>query len=313
MKKERYIQRLFWLILLSFAAFQVSAQQFPLYSQYYENRYILNPGVAGSIEEITPVRLSIHKQWLNINESPSTQYLTAHQQLENDHVGIGGMIFHDSFGPIRNLGMNFTYAYHLELNRELRLGMGLTAMLMQYRLNLEQEDFYGFEPILTNERLRIIVPDAHFGLYLYHNEDYWAGFSITQLFQTQMKITGTWQEKSNQLARHYHLMGGYNIKFPYSRNFKLTPSVLIKTTEVTKPQIDVNLKLVFYEDFWMGMGLRHDDSFVAMIGLTFDQYYFAYSHDFTFTDISRVTTGSEELSFGWNIKDGRIGQRSFFE
>ncbi|MFP4663277.1 MAG: type IX secretion system membrane protein PorP/SprF [Bacteroidales bacterium] len=313
MNRSKNIKFIILMLVISLTGIHVSAQQFPLYSQYYQNRYILNPGVAGSIKDFTPVRLSIHKQWLNVNESPSTQYLTAHQKLRNEHVGIGGMIFHDSFGPIRNLGMNFTYAYHLELDRDLHLGLGLTAMLMQYRLSLEQEDFYGFEPILTNERLRIIVPDAHFGAYLYHDEDFWAGFSITQLFQTHMKLTGTWQEKSNQLVRHYHLMAGYNINFPYSQNFELVPSVLVKTTEVTKPQLDINLKMVFYEDFWMGMGLRHDDSFVAMIGLTFDQYYFAFSHDFTFTDISRVTNGSEELSFGWNIQDGRIGQRSFFE
>jgi hypothetical protein len=49
------------------------------------------------------------------------------------------------------------------------------------------------------------------------------------------------------------------------------------------------------------------------MGLTFDKYYFAISHDFTFSDISNVTTGSEELSFGWNIQDARIGQRAFFD
>lgn len=311
--KTNKLKYLVFIIGLAFTGMQLQAQQFPLYSQYHQNNYILNPGVAGSNDKYSPIRLSIHKQWTNVRESPSTQYLTFHQQLQNDQVGIGAMIFHDSFGPIRNIGMNFTYAYHLQINRKLRLGLGLSAMLMQYRLNLEQEDFYGFEPILTNERLRIIVPDAHFGAYLYHDEDYWAGFSITQLFQTHMKLTSTWQDNSNQLVRHYHLMGGYNFSFPYSRNLKLIPSVLIKTTEVTTPQIDVNLNLSFFEDFYLGVGVRHDDSFVAMMGLKFEDYFFAFSHDFTFTDISRITAGSEELIFGWNIKDARIGGRMFFQ
>jgi type IX secretion system PorP/SprF family membrane protein len=288
------------------------AQQFPLYSQYYENRYIINPGVAGSVSDIMPIRLSIHKQWLGVDESPSTQYLTLHQQLENDQVGIGGMIFHDKFGPVQTIGGNFTYAYHFNINRETRIGLGLTAMLMQYRLSLEQEDFYGFEPVLTNERLRTIIPDAHFGAYLYHDQ-YWAGISVTQLFQSQMKISGTWAERSNFLARHYFVTAGYKFKFPYSRNFELVPSILIKATEVTPIQTDFNIKVVFYGDFWMGASLRANDSFVAMVGLTFDKYYFAISHDFTFSDISSVTTGSEELTFGWNVDDARIHQNAFFE
>ncbi len=298
------------LMLLSYS---IKAQQFPLYSQYHQNNLILNPGVTGSNGKFTPIRLSIHKQWTNIREAPSTQYLSIHQQLKNAHIGVGGMLFHDQFGPIRKIGASFNYAYHFKINRKIKLGLGLSGMLMQYRLNLEQEDFYGFEPVLTNERLRLIIPDAHFGAYLYHEKDYWAGFSVTQLFQTHMKMTSTWQDNTNQLVRHYHLMGGYNFSFPYSRNIILTPSVLIKTTEVTTPQIDVNLKLTFFNDFYMGAGIRHDDSFVAMIGLTFEDYFFAFSHDFTFSDISRITSGSEELIFGWNVKDVRIGQKSFFD
>ena len=309
MKKIRYILAGLMSILIFGSA---SAQQFPLYSQYYQNRFIINPGVAGSIEGITPVRLSIHKQWLGVNESPATQYITVHQQLSDKHVGLGGMLFHDKFGPIETIGANFTYAYHLELNNDLKLGLGLSAILMHYRLSLEQEDFYGYEPVLTSERLQIIIPDAHFGAYLYH-EKYWMGFSITQLFQSQMKLTGTWEDRSNQLVRHYFITAGYKFKFPYSRNFRLIPSVLIKTTEVTTVQTDFNLKLEFYGDFWFGVSLRPNDSFVAMIGLTFDKYYFAISHDFTFSDISAVTSGSEELSFGWNIDDTRIHQRAFFD
>ena len=299
----------FVLILLAQSGF---AQQFPLYSQYYQNRYIINPGVAGSVSEHSPLRLSIHKQWLGVNESPATQYVSYHQQLETENVGLGGMIFHDKFGPIEILGANFTYAYHLELNRDLKLGLGLTAQLMHYRLSLEQEDFYGFEPILLSERLQVVIPDAHFGAYLYHDK-YWAGFSIQQLFQSKMKLTGTWSEDSNQLVRHYFLTAGYRLTFPYNRNFALIPSVLFKATEVTPIQTDFNIRLEFYGDFWFGASLRPNDSFVAMLGLTFDKYYFAISHDFTFSDISAVTSGSEELSFGWNIEDARIGQRAFFE
>jgi len=307
--KIRHIILILGILILAKTGF---AQQFPLYSQYHQNLFILNPAVAGSVSGFSPLRLSVHKQWLGVNESPSTQYISYHQQLKQENIGIGGQLFHDKFGPIETIGANFTYAYHLELNKDLKLSLGLSAQLMHYRLSLEQEDFYGFEPVLTSERLQIVIPDAHFGAYMYH-DNYWVGLSIMQLFQSKMKLTGTWEEESNQLVRHYFATAGYNFKFPHNRNFELIPSVLIKTTEVTPIQTDFNIKLVFYGDFWFGFSLRPDDSFVAMMGITFDKYYFSISHDFTFSDISNVTTGSEELSFGWNIEDARIGQRSFFE
>lgn len=288
------------------------SQQFPLYSQYYQNLFILNPAVAGTVDKHSPLRLSIRKQWVNVNESPATQYITYHQAIEKEKIGIGGQLFHDKFGPIETIGANFTYSYHLELNSDTKLALGLSAQLMHYRLSLEQEDFYGFEPILMSERLQVVIPDAHFGTYMY-NDKYWLGLSITQLFQSKMKLTGTWEEESNQLAKHYFLTAGYRFKFPYNRNFELVPSVLFKTTEVTPIQTDINIKLIFYNNFWFAASLRAKDSFVAMVGFTFDKYYFAISHDFTFSDISSVTNGSEELTFGWNIKDARIRPQAFFE
>lgn len=310
MKKERFL--VVGVLLLVMISGGVKAQQFPLYSQYYQNLYIINPGIVGAIGEYTPIRLSIHKQWLGIDNSPSTQYLSGHHQLEGKSVGIGGMIFHDKFGPVETLGANFTYGYHLKVNDGVKLGLGLSAMLMHYRIKLSQDDFYGYEPILIADNLQVVVPDADFGALLYHKK-YWAGFSVKNLFQSQMKLTSNWESKANYLARHYFFTAGYKIKFPYTRNFRLIPSILIKATQVTPIQTDINVKLEFYQDFWLGLSVRANDSFVAMVGFTYDKYYFAISHDFTFSDLSNVTNGSEELTFGWNIHDSRIRQRSYFE
>lgn len=137
-------RRLLLYISFLFLTFSGVAQQFPLYSQYYGNSYIVNPGVAGSYGNVTPISLAVHKQWLNINGSPSTQFLSAHHLLKNEKVGLGGMIFHDHFGPTRLLVLNFTYAYHLNINRNTRIGLGLTGSLMQYIMKLSQSDFHDY-------------------------------------------------------------------------------------------------------------------------------------------------------------------------
>lgn len=298
---------LIYIILLAFTG-KAFSQQIPLYSQYLENNYIINPGVAGSEKNFSPLRLSVHKQWIGIQESPSTQYVTLHHRLVNDIMGIGGMIFHDSFGPIRMIGVQSTYAYHLKVSNKLRVSFGINAIFMQYIMRISQEDFYGYEPILTRERTSVTVPDASFGAYAY-SKDYWGGISIAHVLQSKMKITGTWMDNSNKMVRHYFIMGGYKFSFPGQYNLEVEPSFLMKFTETTPLQTDVNVKLRINKRFYTGLSVRAGDSFVTMFGFTFEDYFFGMAYDFTFSDLSAHTVGSQELIFGWNLgiktKQGR--------
>ncbi|MCG8699721.1 MAG: type IX secretion system membrane protein PorP/SprF, partial [Bacteroidales bacterium] len=53
-------------LLLSIIAFeQVSAQQLPIYSQYWMNKFLLNPAVAGH-EGYTSVNLTVREQWVGL-------------------------------------------------------------------------------------------------------------------------------------------------------------------------------------------------------------------------------------------------------
>lgn len=278
----------------------LKAQQLPLYSQYLENNYILNPGVAGSEKMFSPLKLSVHKQWIGIDQSPSTQYLTLHHRLANNVMGVGGMVFHDSFGPVRMLGIQSTYSYHLKVNRDMYVSMGLNAILMQYVIKLSQDDFYGYEPVLTRERNSVTVPDASVGFYAY-SKKYWAGLSVLHLVQSRLKITGTWLDNTNKMVRHYFLMGGYRFSFPAYYTLDFEPSALLKFTETTPLQVDVNAKMYINKQVFLGASVRGGDSYVLMFGLNFDDYFFAISHDFTFSDLAVHTIGSQELIFGWNL------------
>ncbi|MDD4217017.1 MAG: type IX secretion system membrane protein PorP/SprF [Bacteroidales bacterium] len=298
-------------LIISLFAVNIFAQQVPLYSQYLENNYIINPGVAGSEKMYSPLLLSVHKQWIGIQETPSTQYVSLHHRLANDIMGIGGLIFHDSFGPVRMIGIQSTYAYHLKVGKKLRVSFGLNAIFMQYILQLSQDDFYGYEPILTRERTSVTVPDASFGVYAY-SENYWGGISISHVLQSKMKISGTWIDDSNKMVRHYFAMGGYKFSFPGQYHLEIEPSVLFKFTETTPLQTDFNMKIYINKRFYTGLSVRSGDSFVAMFGFTFDDYFFGLAYDFTFSDLSSHTIGSQELVFGWNLGINSSQGRSFY-
>ncbi|NMC99137.1 MAG: type IX secretion system membrane protein PorP/SprF, partial [Bacteroidales bacterium] len=50
------------LFLLFAFAIASNAQQLPLYSQYMFNGFLLNPGIAGSVDYF-PIRITARQQW----------------------------------------------------------------------------------------------------------------------------------------------------------------------------------------------------------------------------------------------------------
>ncbi|MDD4149292.1 MAG: type IX secretion system membrane protein PorP/SprF [Bacteroidales bacterium] len=302
-----------FLLIFTFLVFALTsilqAQQLPLYSQYMMNDFFINPAIAGS-KEYSPILLSIHKQWTGINDSPSTQTLSGHTMLANNNVGIGAIIYNDGFGPESHIGLHAIYSYHFHIDRLNKISLGLSAIAFQYKmdqrfLNLTIYD----DPAITYMIEKTIVPDATFGVYAY-GKKYYVGLTAAHLFQAKLKINRNIDE--NTMVRHYFGMGGYKFTFPNSPQLEIEPSVLVKMTEITPPQFDINLKLYYDKDYWFGMSIRPGDSFVAAIGFKHNQYYFGYAYDFTFSDLSAYTFGSQEIIFGMNIGENNRRSRSFF-
>jgi type IX secretion system PorP/SprF family membrane protein len=298
-----------FIVILFAGASQVNAQQLPLYSQYMLNDFFYNPAIAGS-KEYSPILLSIHKQWIGIKETPSTQTLSGHTMLSNNNVGLGAVIFHDSFGPESHLGLQAIYSYHFHIDRLNKISLGLAAVAEQYKMDQRFLTLTVYDdPAITYMIEKTIVPDAIFGAYAY-GKKYYAGITGSHLFQSKLKINKNVEE--NKMVRHYFVMGGYKFDFQNSPQFEIEPSILMKTTEVTTPQFDINLKFYYDKNYWFGMSLRPGDSFVASIGFKHNQYFFGYAYDFTFSDLSSYTYGSQEIVFGMNIGENTRRSRSFF-
>ncbi|MFH2144121.1 MAG: type IX secretion system membrane protein PorP/SprF [Bacteroidota bacterium] len=292
------------LIFVLVALVQISrSQQLPLYSQYMMNGFLLNPGITGSVDYI-PVRLTVRQQWTGIDDAPSTQALSAHALMKNKQMGVGGYIFNDKFGPISSTGIQASYAYHLTLNQNTKLGLGLSISAFQFKLdeaNLEAID--QSDVVLTGAVESTFVPDANFGAYLY-SENYFVGLSGTQLIQYKIKLNDQ-LAGNNQIIRHYFLTGGYNFKI--SDEFDIQPSVLLKGTEKSPFQIDFNAKAIYKKNYWLGISYRSSESVIALLGIKYDRYYIGYAFDYTFSTLRNYSTGSHEFMIGVDLGKCSVG------
>lgn len=280
-----------------------NTQQLPLYSQYMMNGFLLNPGITGSMDYI-PIRITARQQWTGIESAPSTQAISAHGLLVNKHMGVGGYIFNDMFGPISSTGLQASYAYHLTLNKNSKLGLGLSLSAFQFKLdegNLESID--AGDEALTGAVESTFVPDANFGAYLYA-ENYFVGISGAQLIQYKIKLHEE-LAGNNQMIRHYYLTGGYQFKL--GEEFDLQPSIMVKGTEKTPLQLDFNLKGFYKKNYWLGVSYRTSDAIIGIIGLKYDRYYIGYAFDYTFSPLKNYSNGSHEIMLGINLGGNNEG------
>lgn len=287
-----------FLLILAAAPGYLLAQQLPYYSQYMFTNYFINPAVAGSDDHYL-ASLSLRNQWTGLKGSPNTQTAGIYGPWGRN-MGIGGLLFNHSTGPISRAGLQLSYSYHIDINADSRLGFGLAGMFYQHTIRKSEliADIAD-DPALVGEKERTIAPDAAFGTY-YYTKKYYVGFSIPQLFQNRLNYNSfNKSTKENKLVRHYFLNGGY--KFEINDQFDLEPSLLLKAVVNAPFQFDINARATYKDFVWLGTSYRNKESVVMMLGATKNNFVVGYSYDLTLSNIRKHSSGSHEIFLGLKI------------
>jgi type IX secretion system PorP/SprF family membrane protein len=321
MKKLTYI-----FILIVFGQI-ASAQQLPIYSQYLYNKFLINPAHAGS-DGYMSVNLTAREQWIGYSGAPRTYSLswqtrllkkpydikqkssnrTVYRPKTDGKVGLGAYIFSDHNGLIQRTGFQFTYAYHLWIQENTQLSLGLAGTGYHFMINANESSFEDpNEPWLTdNLRRGVFVPDIDFGIYLL-NPKFDLGFSAQQLLGAAAKI-GDYAYKNFHMDRHFYMFGSYYIDL--GGKAELEPSVLAKISEELLPQVDFGMTYIYDQSIWSGLTYRTGGGIIANIRFKYvpkhttkTALFFGYAVDFTLNQIQRVTYGTHELTFAVKFGD----------
>ena len=290
MKRLLYITA----IVLGFSSV-VTAQQIPQYSQYMINDYVLNPAVTG-MHDYWEVKSNNRLHWIGITDAPRTFILSAHGPFRKYNMGMGGSIFADITGPTSRVGFYLSYAYHLKLSKSLKLGMGLSFGLLQYRIDGTKIQLYqDGDPVLRQQVMTVYTADATFGLNLVH-KNFNFGISLPQIIGNNLKFFESQETTKSSLARHYMVMGGYTF---HVGDFGIMPNVLLKYVYPVVPQFDAGLKLDWRDQFWIGASYRHEDAVSFMGGLSYKDFLLiGYAYDMTTSNLNNYSSGSHEIMVG---------------
>lgn len=294
----------FYFFIFTFCI-ELSAQQDPQYTNNMFYRLGVNPGYAGSEGTISGIIMNRY-QWTGFEDAPKTLVFSADAEVDvlGRPSGIGLNIISDEAGPESNVLVNFSFAYRVPVSLG-KLSVGVALGVFNKSLNGEWEipdddlGIYvqpGSDPAIPEKEVSQVAFDAGIGLYL-KGINYYAGASVTHVNQASVMFSDL---ASTYLARHYYLMGGYNIKLR-DPLFELRPSFLFKS-DMAAWQIDLNANLVYNDRLWGGLSYRLEDAVSLLFGLElFNGLRAGYSFDLVTSAIGRYGYGSHEVFISYSV------------
>lgn len=285
-----------------FFLFTVSgyAQLYPVFSQYYFNELMINPAYAGSHIQLSATA-TYRNQWINFPGSPKTFSFSAHSSLLKGRIGLGMMVNVDKIGSYANKDVTLAYAYRLQFPKAT-LSLGLQAMF--YFLNA---DFSSLtlrtpdDPLFNSYNQ--FRPNIGAGIY-YNRKNFFVGFSVPYLINSQFV---NFEQVAAQLrqTRNYFLRSGFYSSL--SKNVKINPSMLLRTQEGQPLSVDLNAAFIFYDVFSVGVSYRSEDAIISFVNLQLlENLFFSYSFDFTTSNLSPFSSGSQELMINYRTRINSI-------
>ena len=276
-----------------------NAQQEPMVSQYMFNGLFLNPAYAGSHQYFSSSLLH-RTQWVSFPGAPKTSLVAVDGLIpKKDNMGVGLIVAHDRIGATEQTDVYANYAYQLRLKKG-KLAFGLKAGVSNYIFKSSGVTVWDANDEVFTGRRSAWLPKFGFGTY-YFCDNWYAGISIPTLMAYDANHDFSFDvNKGSFLNRHYYLYGGYVFKL--NEKFKLKPSTLVKYLPAAPVEADINLNLLYNDQFWIGASYRSMDAVVFMVEYqTNTRFRVGYAFDFTTSKIRNYSTGTHEIMIGYDF------------
>ncbi len=278
----------------------VLAQLEPLSSQYMLNTLAINPAYAGSREALS-ITLLHRNQWTGFEGAPRTETLALHAPLRNESVGLGLMAMSDRAGVSGSKIFTGNFAYRIFTGRgvlSMGLGGGITVVSNRW------SELVAVDP--DDETLPVsdggyTLPDFSIGIY-YHDERFHAGFSMPMFLTHKFNAASGSFDLVNDFTRYTYLLQGGTL-FRLSAHWKILPSTMIRFSQVSTPQADINLHVSCHDRVWLGFSYRTNKSLVGMLIVQVNnQLAAAYSYDMGFGSTGSSLGGAHEIMIRYDFR-----------
>ena len=301
----------------------VSAQQDAMFTKYMFNSLSYNPAYAGS-KDFMSLGLLHRTQWLGIDGAPNSQTFTGHTPLRNERVGVGLALSNDVIGPTNTIGASVSYAYRIPVSEGLRLSVGLSGGIENYRADFSKVNLQVEDPAF-GQTPNMLLPNMGVGLFLF-GERFYAGLSSPHVIEWELREPNDPSiPVYSRRYRHYYASVG--AAFPLSGDdIMFKPSLLVKNVGLLSKtskndaaktigaptEVDFDASLLFYNKFWVGASIRTavevvtDRSSFDSADLWFsinmnNGMRLGAAYDYPLTALNKASSGGFEIMLGYEF------------
>ncbi|MCU0358411.1 MAG: type IX secretion system membrane protein PorP/SprF [Cyclobacteriaceae bacterium] len=280
--------------VICFASLSVSmAQQDPIYAQYLNNPYTLNPAYAGSNNMLNS-QLQYRLQWAGLAGNPVTANFNVHSSIFQNKMGLGLQVIQDQIGENKNTEVNVAYAYKVELT-DATLSFGLQAGFINYTNNINELTIQNpSDPLFFNYSEMQFNTGA--GIMLL-SDRYVVGLSAPRLLPATVSQGGETIEVYNQ---NYYFFGSY--KFFLSEKVSFRPATLLKYSGANPLSVDLNANFSYLNTWNAGLFTRNLNTYGLLVSMTVNNFRFGYVLELPTNNSVGVNYTSHEFMIGLKLK-----------
>lgn len=286
------------------------AQQLPLFSQYFYNRFLYNPAFTGT--ESKANAFLIHRsQWKDIPGSPVTYALTVDGPVSKNKIGLGLSMFNDQMGIFNRSAIYSSYSYRFSLADDHDLTLGLSAGVIDNKINFSNSNSHDInDPLLYSQNQRKVTVDANFGI-AYIWKDLRVGVSVPQILGNKINYLESNTNVYTTLKRHLVTSASYDVTISESAEIDFYPSVMLRYVKGAPVQLDVNAIFSWKDMVRAGFSYRLGYAVGFNIGTKLnDNLVAGYTYELVISPIGNYSGGGHEVLLGFTFGGNSGGMSS---
>jgi type IX secretion system PorP/SprF family membrane protein len=309
------------LVLLCFYSYSSNAQDVS-FSQMYATPMYLSPSFTG-LTQGTRMSLTYRDQWPGIPNTYRSYALAADHFFDEYSSGVGILVMRDDSGNglLVRQDISALYAYEIEIARDIFVRPGIEFIYKERNLDLMRAIFPSDQgnngtvipgSSTGNQQFNHKQFDAAASAMIYNN-DFWFGLALHNLVKSNQGTTDI--ETYNPFKTSVY--GGY--KYRYRDKMRRNDEQSISLAFNYRMQQDFNqldIGTYWYINpmeiglwyrgipFASNGGLINNDGLIFILGINVGPARFAYSYDWTLSDLSGYSNGANELTLIYRFNQG---------
>jgi len=278
-------------LLLGASTVTISQELSNGYYNYTLNRFNLNPAFAGNRGNISAL-LNTKSYQGTSNGAPKNTFFGV-QGAINEEQGVGLRILSDKRGAYEVGKYDLAYSHQIKIDEQSDLRFGVSAGLTRRMLNsgsinnvelLNQAD-----PTLASGYFDESNFIAGIGL-VYDYENLQFGLSSPHLIESGEGISEFWVGTISYI---------YKIE---ETPFSISPLLIYQNLPEIDNQYDFLLKTEYKEKAWVQLGYQSNNNLNFGLGFDIGPLGIGYSYEMTNSDLSNISSGSNEIIIVVSLK-----------